>query len=245
MKAFRMLAAALVLVVATGWFSACQKENPVVSNESAEAVDRANPNSRIFPPNARPYGKSIGEWTSLWWEWFFGADACEEFVYPDETGALVGNNQSGPVYFLVGSPVPGTERSVTIPQGKAILVPLINTLWVLCPGEDTGGLSVEEYLSNGAAEFIDTGDNFSVTLDGQTISDLDNYRFTYGLFDFQANQTLAECLGLCWDESLPGWVDGYWVMLKPLSPGEHTLQFHGEALGGEFVQDVTYYITVQ
>jgi hypothetical protein len=39
--------------------------------------------------------------------------------------------------------------------------------------------------------------------------------------------------------------DGYWVMVKPLSPGTHVIHFEGSwtAAGGA-VQNVTYYLTV-
>lgn len=42
--------------------------------------------------------------------------------------------------------------------------------------------------------------------------------------------------------------DGFWVMLKPLKPGKHTIHFEGACLAGGpcsgFTQDVTYEITV-
>jgi hypothetical protein len=37
-------------------------------------------------------------------------------------------------------------------------------------------------------------------------------------------------------------VDGYYVMVAPLSIGDHTIHFHGTA--GPYVRDVTYNITV-
>jgi hypothetical protein len=47
----------------------------------------------------------------------------------------------------------------------------------------------------------------------------------------------------------PSVSDGYFVMLKPLSVGQHTIHFGGTAdltpLGGPlFIQDITYNITV-
>ena len=36
--------------------------------------------------------------------------------------------------------------------------------------------------------------------------------------------------------------DGYYVMVAPLSIGDHTIHFHGTA--GPYVRDVTYNITV-
>jgi hypothetical protein len=39
-------------------------------------------------------------------------------------------------------------------------------------------------------------------------------------------------------------VDGYWVMLKPLTPGEHVVCFKGKVKRTRFGLDVTYKLTV-
>ena len=43
----------------------------------------------------------------------------------------------------------------------------------------------------------------------------------------------------------PAMTDGYWVMLAPLSPGQHTLEFGG-TVGSpvNFTLDITYNLTV-
>jgi hypothetical protein len=38
--------------------------------------------------------------------------------------------------------------------------------------------------------------------------------------------------------------DGYWLMLEPLSPGTHTIEFGGTAKNTGFQLNVTYTITV-
>jgi hypothetical protein len=41
--------------------------------------------------------------------------------------------------------------------------------------------------------------------------------------------------------------DGYYVAVRPLTPGNHTIQFHAEGkdpLGNDFIEDVTYNLTV-
>jgi hypothetical protein len=42
----------------------------------------------------------------------------------------------------------------------------------------------------------------------------------------------------------PNLADGYYVMVKPLKPGEHTLRFTAD-VDGETAQDMTYHLTVQ
>jgi hypothetical protein len=38
--------------------------------------------------------------------------------------------------------------------------------------------------------------------------------------------------------------DGYYVMIKPLAPGSHTLHFHGTVAAFGFALDITYHLTV-
>jgi len=38
--------------------------------------------------------------------------------------------------------------------------------------------------------------------------------------------------------------EGFYVMLKPLPVGKHTLRIHGEVPSFDFVLDVTYHLTV-
>ncbi len=54
-----------------------------------------------------------------------------------------------------------------------------------------------------------------------------------------------------WDESVipelvlhPFAEEGYYIFLKPLSPGDHVIQFSAEGCGENFSQNMTYYLTV-
>jgi hypothetical protein len=38
--------------------------------------------------------------------------------------------------------------------------------------------------------------------------------------------------------------DGYYLMLKPLSPGKHLLHFHGSIPSFNFTLDITYQLTI-
>ncbi|HEY1497424.1 MAG TPA: hypothetical protein VGF49_22860 [Candidatus Solibacter sp.] len=49
-----------------------------------------------------------------------------------------------------------------------------------------------------------------------------------------------------WPSTLvfPAASDGYWLMLNPLSPGPHIINFGGTAKNTSFQLDITYNITV-
>src|SRR5579884_1628590 len=88
----------------------------------------SNPNPGVFPPGSHPYGRTYEQWSNAWWQW---ALSIPTNVNPllDTTGANCQQGQSGKVWFLAGtlggSPV---VRKCTIPAGKAIFFPVLNTI---------------------------------------------------------------------------------------------------------------------
>ncbi|MCC6725844.1 MAG: hypothetical protein IT258_15145, partial [Saprospiraceae bacterium] len=191
--------------------------------------ERASQNAVMFPPNANMFGQSYAEWSEDWWQWMFSAEDCPSIPNSDPDGSLGYQNQSGPVFYLAGTWGGSASRSITIPQGKAVLFPLINGLFIgNCPGYyPEPGQTLEEYYQSFLEPFVDMADGLSVTLDGQTYTDLEDYRAASYLFNMTGNAELA-----CFDSCITGapqevGSDGIWVMLKPLSPGTHTLTFTG------------------
>ena len=87
-----------------------------------------NPNPGVLPSDSKPYGHSYGEWGAMWWQWALSIPVSENPLF-DETGEFAGVGQSGPVFFLAGVfNVSGTaERTITVPRGKALFFPLLNT----------------------------------------------------------------------------------------------------------------------
>src|SRR6266487_5795577 len=91
------------------------------------ALAANNPNPGVLPPNAHPFGKTYGEWNASWWQWLFSVPTSKNQAF--ETGAVdCSVGQSGNVWFLAGSFSSGTiTRSCTIPAGKALFIPLLNS----------------------------------------------------------------------------------------------------------------------
>src|SRR5215813_2847791 len=84
-------------------------------------------NDRVYPPNAKPFGMTYGEWSGAWWQWALSIPAK---AYPpmDPDGAQCGTLQRGQVWFLAGTGAGSVTRTCTIPSGRAILIPIINYL---------------------------------------------------------------------------------------------------------------------
>jgi hypothetical protein len=182
----------------------------------------------------------------------------------DDTGAYCAQGQSGKVWFLAGTfGGPEVERYCTIPAGKSVFYPVINTAWIDAPGDEVyTDADVRWILSS----VIDSNCKITSTLDTldgtlevgeqpapvaarlrplvraqspkNTVVLPDNNIF--GLEPGKNERLIAE---------------GYWVMLPPLTPGEHTLRI--DAAGCEPLEEgddtnlkknfevkVTYHLTV-
>src|SRR5262245_23093174 len=97
----------------------------------AEAAQ--NPNPRVVPTNAHPYGKSYGEWAGEFWKWAFSMPVDAHPLF-DTADCSAG--QPGQVWFLGGTFAaieiePGVilgkaDRECSVPSGKGIFFPLIN-----------------------------------------------------------------------------------------------------------------------
>jgi hypothetical protein len=229
----------------------CQKEDAVAPGDPAVET-RANNNSYAFPKTAHPYGKSITAWTQDWWAYMFSYD-CDEFPIFDEDGSNAVPSTNGPVIFLPGNFGGETERTITVPHGKALLFPIVNTIWVYhpcyqIPEEDAAFANgtLEELFLSQINPVLDDA-TLSVTLNGYSFTNLSQYRFTSGFYNFVPNPDLTNCFGdPCLAETDLMWLTaGYWIMLKPLQYGQHTLNFSGGFPAFGFELDVTYNITVE
>src|SRR5262245_60674721 len=141
------------------------------------ALAERNPNPGIAPANSKPYGKPYGEWSGAWWRWAFSLPADTNPV-SDPTGEFAALGQSGPVWFLAGNFGDQTTRSVTVPAGKALFFPIINTGWINLPelGDNLWSEEQEEFARNFIAPFVDNAYNLSCTIDGVTVRNLESYR---------------------------------------------------------------------
>jgi hypothetical protein len=210
--------------------------------------DDDTPSSPVFASSETVEGKTIGDWTTIWWQHVLDFD-CASNPLNDQTGANTGVNQSEPVYFLFGMPGGTVNRTATVPAGKPILFPMVNCYWQNPCSTPLGdnpaqGQTMEEFLTDVCAYFMDTAENLSCTLDGNELTDLEKYRVTSDLFYYTGNIDLASCFDNCINgASQPAVADGYWIILKPLSKGSHSLHFTGGFPG--FIVEVNYTLNVQ
>lgn len=187
----------------------------------------------VVSPTQSVAGLSQAEWSQAWWQWAGSFDFKTSPV-ADRTGEYCHLKQTGPVWFLAGTY--GTKRTIRncrVPQGKYIFFPLINYVVTPKPGKliSCSATTLEaERLTNDASALI-------LEVDGIRVQNLITHR-----------QATNQCFSMSTiDEPkyqvYPSAANGYYIMLQPLPPGVHTLNFGGAL--PSILQAVTYTLVVE
>jgi hypothetical protein len=203
----------------------------------------------VLPPGSTVEGKTIGEWTQDWFNWWADFPANDgttgDDAVTDTTGMFAHQRQQwGPVYFINGvagalasSPV---DRTYEVPPGKHILVALFTLLFTSSAGEAC------EEVGPLVEDFTDLTDTLLLVVDGQgfTQQELFPHRestdcFTVELTD--PDNTVGEPTGT-WPNS---YGSGYFVMIEAPPEGSFIQIRAGGSHSGVNVDiDVTNNITV-
>jgi hypothetical protein len=195
-------------------------------------ADDSKSASPLMSPTEKVAGMNQELWSREWWQW---AGSFEQFDSPvaDRSGIRCGLKQSGAVWFLAGTY--GTRRTIrtcTIPAGKHLFFPLIN--YVVSP-RYTNSLTCEQAKTM-AASMTDNATSLVLELDGKLFKGLSTHR--------QATIACFDVAGRVGGGVAPSAANGYYVMLRPLSRGTHTLNFGG-ILPDDMSQAVTYTLHVE
>ena len=210
---------------------------------------------RIAPINTVNHGQSYGQWAADWWQWAFGVPGPVNPLL-DATGEHCQQRQVDDVWFLGGA-LNSSEpvvRECDVPYGKSLFFPIINTSYgaFLNDPPDT---TTEEYVREASKCPVPVS-SLSLVIDGFAVPRLNHFftgeggnLSTITSVQMPPNSIFEFLYGL--DESIipelvlhPFAEEGYYVFLKPLSPGEHTIQWSAEGCFPDFSQNVTYYLTV-
>lgn len=214
----------------------------ILALAAAGSAYAANP-SPVLQPNFKLDGLSAADLSAEWWEW---AMSSPDEINPvrDRSGAHCGTGQQGKVWFLAGGFGSSLiRRSCTIPADKYIFFPLINMAY--WPMTENDGYTCEMAQENAALNNQTAIDLF-VKVDGQAVQNPKQYRArTSKCFDIYAR--IPEIYKPY--KAYPSASDGYWIMLKPLPPGKHTIKFGGQynktsSAYGDMLQDIEYEITI-
>src|SRR4051794_32618169 len=186
-------------------------------------------NPAVLPPQSNPFGASYGEWAARWWQWAYNQPVDTNPLF-DQTGANIANGQSGKVWFLAGviNDSGTATRTGTIPAGKALFFPIANfendNLAPFAPPHHPPP-SVPE-LRAGAKAVIDSATALEADVDGRSVQDLPSYRHQSPVFSVTfPDNNIFQHFGFNVPQGTysPFVDDGYYLMLAPLSEGQHTI----------------------
>jgi hypothetical protein len=226
--------------------------------EGTGAGAARNPNPRVLPPNSSPFGKTYSEWSAEWIKWAMTIPADENPLF-DETGALCAVGQPEKVWFLAGRLCVNTAddpfrckmietvRTCPVPVGHAICFPVANS-WKDTTG--SGATMTQEQLLARATMAQDRVIAMACEVDGVSLGGVvpgqNMYRVTTPFFGYTLPENnLYSKFGVYYpsmDVMCMG--DGTYVMLAPLSAGDHTIHIATESVGGWAI-DMTYELTVE
>lgn len=201
-------------------------------------------------------GRSYAELSAAWWQWLYSFPASQNpQLVQGATDCSV--SQSGPIWFLAVSAT-GTDtyvRSCAIPKQKALFFPVLNASWVNEPNEN---LTVEEKrdLLDGVISDVRPGFLADLGLPGSRACKLEVKidgeisTFRVPTVRVQSPPFRAVKPTTVDPEAVS---DGFWILLPPLSAGQHVLNIRGAYCVFDGVDihpifggvDVTYNLNVQ
>lgn len=201
-----------------------------------------------------PYaGMTYGDWSATWWQYAIQTPYAK--IFSDDTSSTFDcayGQSSAPVFFLVGGGSQYTTaiRTCTVPLGKAIFFPIVNSECSTlepAPWHGDNEYSLRTCASQyGNATVINS---LKVTVDGAPLTNLKNARVQSPVYTF-TSPGADSILGIP-GEGLSA-SDGHWILLNPLSAGKHTIHFEGAGAAPDIngspysnYQNVTYELTVQ
>jgi hypothetical protein len=100
----------------------------------AQPASATNENPTVLPPTSHAFGATYAEWNNRWWQWAASTPAPQNPV-ADTTGEHCEEGQSGRVWYLAGTVGSGSvTRTCTVPTGRALFFPIINSFCAADPG---------------------------------------------------------------------------------------------------------------
>jgi hypothetical protein len=140
------------------------------------------------------------------------------------------------------------EKTCTIPNAKAILVPILN---IECSYVENKNEKTTDDLRNCASSFADQMQALKVSYDGIDIPDEEiHQKYRVASSPFIVNFPPKNVFNAAPPGNSTAVSDGYWILFNAPSPGKHDIIFGG-CFGNptvvdpaKFCQDVTYHLKV-
>jgi hypothetical protein len=237
---FRKVAVASVAAVAIA-VAMMAPSDPVAAAGGGPMASQANVNPGVIPNQ----GKKYADLSTKWWQWAFSFPAADIPFFNTGGPVDVSAGQSGYIWFLAGANSGPTTRTAHVPTGVSLFFPMANLVNDYpCPDpsfQPDPGESLEHFLQRTGAPYLQFMTELFAEVDHVPLRNLGSYVAISPIFTFTADPAAAASFDPCITGTpQPGVSVGYWLLLTPLPPGQHTVHFGSVGWG----QDVTYDLTV-
>ena len=202
----------------------------------------------IYPPNSKPYNLTYDSHAKNFWKWLLAVPASENPVN-DQTGEKCANGQlntNSSVFYLSFNNGGKSERTCTVPAGKALLIPVMQ---VEVSDKELPGASVEELRST-AKKDQDSVNSLYLKIGDKEYSyqDLLKYR-TQPTEPFKAIFPDNGIFGIAKGGPSKVVADGFYILTDPLAKGTYPIHFKSSLICPDpdcaepnFAQDIQYTI---
>jgi len=179
----------------------------------------------VVPPNERAYGKTYDQWGDAWYVWLFSVFDKNPF----DSGDCLTTNQNQKVFFLVGTGGGDATRTCNIKAGTPLFFPIINQAYLEDPSVIDPSFHPPyvpaTWLSWVKEAMAPNNVRVQAWIDGNKVEDLKEFRATSNSkTPFPVN---IPAFGI---SNWLGVQAGYYLLLRPLLPGHHTIEFTGEQI---------------
>ncbi|HEY9423022.1 MAG TPA: hypothetical protein VIW92_16540 [Thermoanaerobaculia bacterium] len=199
------------------------------------AAASADADNRVVKPGKVFHGASYNELASEWTNWLIAEPIATNPAF-DPDGRFCDQNQQGSVWFLASTFEGVVNRTCEVLADKAIFLSLGGVFLSFSPEFPAAGdpcLQMATDLEKVRCDVnndvpVAPGISFEATLDGVPVEDLFAFRAQSeaGGFTLRVpNPSFLTDLGFTPGDRSPAVADGYFLFLKPLKPGVHTLSF--------------------
>jgi len=187
---------------------------------------------RIYKKAENPLGQTVKQWAEEWQK-FTLSQSCDE---AKTLSAFTIPGQDQLMLFLKGTELVQGNANINMQHGQSLFVPVVMAFYSTptCSHytyQIQSGQDPRNFLTATVGEILDGTREQFLKIDGTDVINLNSYQYQTDMLNLIPNSTLQNCSTVfkCFPEgNLQVMTKGYFVVIKPLPIGSHTITFHSK-----------------